>query len=160
MIIGNLALHEGGGGQACIRPDRQCLCRIILKSAGQGDEGAGTVPPGEGSAAPGRRQASLVGHDPDLEDAGRLVLQVVFTVEDAGPGAHHLYVPGQGVTVIAEAVLMGDGAAAHVGDDFHVLVRVRGKPDCGAMISSFHTRRRPQCMRVGSWYWAKEKWCR
>src|SRR5690606_17963082 len=35
-----------------------------------------------------------------------------------------------------------------------------GKPDCGAMMSSFHTRRRPQCMRVGSWYWAKEKWCR
>jgi hypothetical protein len=29
--------------------------------------------------------------------------------------------------VIAEAVLVGDGAAAHVGDDFHVLVRVRGK---------------------------------
>src|SRR5690606_8576103 len=94
---------------------------------GQGDEGAGTVLPGEGSGAPGWRQAPLVGHDPDLEDAGRLVLQVVFTVEDAGPGAHHLHVSGQGAAVIAEAVLVGDGAAAHVGDDFHVLVRVRGK---------------------------------
>ena len=34
-----------------------------------------------------------------------------------------------------------------------------GKPDCGAISSSFQTRTAPQPMRVASWYSAKEKWC-
>src|SRR3569832_986717 len=33
-----------------------------------------------------------------------------------------------------------------------------GKPAPGAILSSFHTRRRPQPMRAGSWYSPKEKW--
>ena len=43
------------------------------------------------------------------------------------PGAHHLHVAGLGAALVAEAVLVGDRALAHVGDDLHVGVRVRRK---------------------------------
>ena len=44
---------------------------------------------------------------------------------DAAAGAHHLHITGHGTALVAQVVLMRDGAFAHIGDDFHVGMRVR-----------------------------------
>jgi hypothetical protein len=67
------------------------------------------------------------GHDPDLEDAGLLILQIIFGVADAGAGGHHLHVAGLGPALVAETILVRDRTFANVGDDLHVRVRVRRK---------------------------------
>ena len=48
-------------------------------------------------------------------------------VADPGAGAHHLHVASFGAPLVAEAVRMGYGALAHIGDDLHVGVGVRRK---------------------------------
>ncbi|MNT19068.1 hypothetical protein D3C72_1543050 [compost metagenome] len=50
---------------------------------------------------------------------------------DAGARAHHLHVAGLGAALVAQVVLVGDGPLADVGDDFHVLVRVRREAGLG-----------------------------
>ncbi len=66
------------------------------------------------------------------------------------PGAHHLDVAGRGAAFVAQRVLVGDGAGADIGDDLHVACGCGGKPDLGAIWSSFHTRIGPQPMLSGS----------
>jgi len=75
--------------------------------------------------------AAFIGQNPDLEQAGFLVLQIVFRVLDAGPGAHNLDVASPGAAHVAQAVLVRDRPGADIGDDFHVLVRVRRKAGLG-----------------------------
>jgi hypothetical protein len=41
--------------------------------------------------------------------------------------AHHLHVAGFGPATMAETVLMRDRALAHIGDDLHVRMGMRGK---------------------------------
>src|SRR6516165_2454078 len=43
---------------------------------------------------------------------------------DARSGTHHLHIAGLGSALVAEAVLVRDGALADIGDDLHVGVRV------------------------------------
>jgi hypothetical protein len=50
----------------------------------------------------------------------------------AGAGAHHLDVAGCSAPGIAKAVLVSDRAFADVGDDLHVLVRVRVESGAGS----------------------------
>jgi len=69
----------------------------------------------------------------------------------AGAGTHHLYVAGVGAALVAEAVLMGDGTLADIGDDFHVGMGMGGKAVFGAISSSFHTRKDPWPILLGSW---------
>src|SRR5690606_34759891 len=71
------------------------------------------------------------GHNPDLEDPRVHGLHVVLAVGDAGTGAHHLHVTGFGTALVAQAVLVGDRAFTHIGDDLHVAVRVRREPAAG-----------------------------
>src|SRR3990167_2431455 len=76
-----------------------------------------------------------IGQDPDLEDAAGDVFAVVFGVLNASAGAHHLHVAGHGAALVAEIVAVADGAAAHVGDDFHVAVRMgRGAAAGGDLV--------------------------
>src|SRR5258708_9260292 len=70
-------------------------------------------------------------YDPDLEDPGRPRLEIVFGVPDARSGSHHLHVACLGTALVAEAVLVRDGALADVGDDFHVGVGMRRKSRVG-----------------------------
>jgi hypothetical protein len=114
------AQHPGVGA------DRQGVA-VFAEAAGQGDEAAGSVSLGKGLGAPGRITAGLVGQDPDLEDPRGLVLEIIFRVPDSPTRAHHLHVPRLGPALVAQTVLMGDGAFADIGDDFHVRMRMRGK---------------------------------
>ena len=82
---------------------------------------------GERHRPPARAAPRPVGLDPDLEQGRLLVLQIIFGVGDAGPGAHHLHVAGAGAALVAHRILVGDRAGADVGDDFHVAVRMRRK---------------------------------
>jgi hypothetical protein len=148
-IFRRFAGLQRGGHDAGIGADRQGVVIIVI-AAGQHHELTGTLTLGEGAGAPARLVAALGGDDPDLEDLGGDVLHIVFAVGDAGARAHHLDVAGLGAALVAQIVLMGDRALADIGDDLHVAVRVRGKPVCGAMMSSFHTRRLPQLVRAGS----------
>src|SRR5262249_57434896 len=73
----------------------------------------------------------VAGGDPDLENPGRTLLQIVLGVANAGAGAHHLHVAGVDPAFISETVLVGDCALADVGDDFHVGVGVGRKARIG-----------------------------
>src|SRR5581483_5906158 len=66
------------------------------------------------------------GKNPDLQEAHPVALRrIVFAVADAGAGAHALRLAGADDGARAGAVLVRDRAVEHVGDDFHVAVRMR-----------------------------------
>ena len=88
----------------------------------------GTVALRERPGVPARLVAAPGRHDPDLEDRRRLGFEIVFRMADAAAGAHHLHVTRLGAALVAEAVLMGDRALPHIGDDLHIFMRVRRKP--------------------------------
>ena len=69
--------------------------------------------------------------DPDLEQSGRYVFAVVFGMNDAGASAHYLDVAGSRAAFVAQTILVGDRAGAHESDDFHVVMRMRGKAGAG-----------------------------
>lgn len=71
--------------------------------------------------------AAAVGNDPDLEYPGVAILLIIFGMPDARARRHHLNVACLGTAFIPQIVPMGDRAFAHIGDDFHILVRVRRK---------------------------------
>lgn len=50
----------------------------------------------------------------------------------AGSGAHHLNVAGTGAALVAHRILVRDRARADIGDDLHVLVRMRRETGIGA----------------------------
>ncbi|MNJ64193.1 hypothetical protein D3C77_601360 [compost metagenome] len=52
-------------------------------------------------------------------------------MDDAAAGTHHLHVASGGTALVAQAVLVGDRSFAHIGDDFHVAVRVRREAAMG-----------------------------
>src|SRR3546814_4297827 len=52
-------------------------------------------------------------------------------MHDPGARRHHLDVAGLGPALVAELVAVGDGAFPHIGDDFHVAVRVRVEAAAG-----------------------------
>src|SRR5262249_38404792 len=98
-----------------------------VEAARENHEAARPVALGKGSGAPRWLAAVAARLDPNLEDAGRFGLAIVLGVPDAAARAHHLHVAGLRASLVAEAVLMGDGAVGHIGDDLHVGVGMRGK---------------------------------
>ena len=48
-----------------------------------------------------------------------------------GTGRHYLYFPSFGDTLISQAVFVGDGSLADIGDDFHIPVGVHGETGSG-----------------------------
>src|SRR4029434_4513258 len=72
-----------------------------------------------------RHQTHLVLDDPNLQEMYGLVLRgIVFTVADSRSRAHPLHVARSDHRARSCAVFMRHGALQHVGDDFHVAVRV------------------------------------
>ncbi|MCY1361285.1 hypothetical protein D9M69_479460 [compost metagenome] len=130
MILGGFAGLEVRGYQPGIGPNAQALIVACL-AAGQGDK-TFAVTFRERLGAPGRRQAGLVRDDPDLENPGRRRFQVVLAVGNPGAGAHDLDVTRFGTTLVAKVVLVGNGAFADIGDDFHVAVRVLRETGAGS----------------------------
>lgn len=104
---------------------------VLLVAAGESDETTVALGLRERFGAPARLVAAAVRDDPDLEDPGGLGFQVVFRMDDAGTGAHHLHVAGLGAALVAQAVLVGDRAFADIGNDLHVAVRVRREAAAG-----------------------------
>src|SRR5690606_22769282 len=123
LVSHGVAGLDGRAEHARFGADRQGV--VALDTRSERDELAVTGFLWERPRAPGRLAAAPLGDDPDLEDPGGLVLEVVFGMLDAGAGRHDLHVAGFGAARIAQAVLVGDRPAAHVGDDLHVAVRVR-----------------------------------
>lgn len=79
-----------------------------------------------------RSNPALPRHDPDLQKVHRVGLGcVVFAVEDATASTHALHVPRLDDGPVAHGVLVRQGTRQHVGDDFHVPVRVGGKSPGG-----------------------------
>src|SRR5262249_49653006 len=107
--------------------------RILIagKAAGERHEAARPIGLGEGLGAPRRLAALLLRLDPDLEDAGRHGLAVIFRVADSGAGTHHLHIASIGAALVAETILMRDRALADIGDDLHVGMGMRGKARVG-----------------------------
>src|SRR5580704_5934025 len=121
-----LARLDGGAEHARLGTDRQCVV-VIGKAARQRDETPGAFGLREWLRAPGWRSAGLAGLDPDLEQARRLVLEIVFGMANAGAGRHHLYIASARPPGVAHGILMRDRAVADIGDDLHVGVRMRRK---------------------------------
>src|SRR6516162_1349410 len=126
-VFGGLARLQRRAENPRIGADRQSVT-VTRVAARQRDKTAGAVAFGERLGAPARGLAAARRQDPDLEDPRRLGLQIVLRVTDTGSGTHHLHVAGFGAAVVTEAVLVGDGTLADIGDDLHVGVRVRRKP--------------------------------
>src|SRR5262249_20138159 len=92
--------------------------------------------------------AWLIGNDPDLEEIGRLILEVVLGMADAAARRHHLDLAGAGATAVAEAVAMADRATADIGDDLHVAMRMRRKAAVRRdMVVVPHSQRAPAVAR-------------
>src|SRR5207247_3918298 len=73
--------------------------------------------------------SDLVRDDPDLQKMHRLRLRrIELAVQDAGTGAHALYVARPDHRAVAEAVLVLEHSVENIGDDFHVIVAVAGEP--------------------------------
>jgi hypothetical protein len=126
-VFRRLAGLQGRARHSRISADRQGVV-VVRPAGGQGHEASGAIGLGKRPRPPGRHAALVGGLDPDLEDPGGRRLEVVFRMADAGTCAHHLDVAGFGPALVAEAVLVADGALADVGDDLHVRVRVRREP--------------------------------
>ena len=114
---------QGRRHQAGIGTDAQAVF-IAFPAAGQGDEPFTALALGEGASTPGRRLSDPLRHDPDLEDPRIDLFQVVLGMGDTGAGTHHLNIASLGTAFVAQVVLVADSAFAHIGDDFHVAVRV------------------------------------
>ena len=71
---------------------------------------------------PAWRTAPRARLDPDLEQRRRVVLAIIFGMLDAGACAHHLDIARAGPSLVAQRILVGNRAAAHISDDFHVAV--------------------------------------
>jgi len=69
--------------------------------------------------------------DPDLEQPDQAGATVDLGVADAAAGTHHLYLSGLGAADVAQRILVGDGAVAHIGDDLHVAVAVQREAGAG-----------------------------
>src|SRR5690606_227821 len=84
LVSHGVAGLDRGAGHARFGADRQSV--VALDTRSERDELAVARFLGERPRAPGGFAAAAVGDDPDLEDPGRLVLEVVFGVLDAGAG--------------------------------------------------------------------------
>src|SRR5689334_9208437 len=81
----------------------------------------------KGLRSPRRLSATSRWQNPNLKDFCHDGFEIVLGVPDSGTCAHHLNVARFGPALVAEAIPMRDRAFAHIGDDFHVGVRVERK---------------------------------
>ena len=80
---------------------------------------------GEFGGVPSRGNALAARPNPDLIDICVFILVIELGVENACAGAHHLNIARCRAAFIARAVLVADGPASHIGDNFHVAMRMR-----------------------------------
>ena len=119
-----LALAQVGGHDTGIRLNRQGIA-VIRVATGEYLEVSLAGCLREGLAAPGGWQTGSIRNDPDLKDPGLRILQVLLAMSNPGTGGHHLHIAGFRAPTVTQAVLVGNGTLAHIGDDLHLPVRVR-----------------------------------
>lgn len=86
----------------------------------------------EGFLGVARFDAFGIGRDPDLEEVRGFGLRGVgFTMAHAAAGGHVLDFAGANDAAVAHGVFVLERAAEDVGNDLHVLVRVRAKAHAG-----------------------------
>ena len=125
-ILGRLSRLQSGGDDLCVRADRQGVgCSGV--AGGEHDELAGAFAPRERPRSPAGFFAGSGRQDPDLENLGRIGLQIIFGMGDPRSRRHHLDVAGNGSPGVAEAVLVADRSLSHIGDYFHVAMRMGRK---------------------------------
>ena len=64
--------------------------------------------------------AGPIWYDPDLEQGGGFILQIIFCMPDTAACAHDLDIASRRASFITQAVLVRDGASADICDDLHV----------------------------------------
>ena len=81
----------------------------------------------ERALLPARSPVAFAWQYPDLEDFAVLVRVVAFRMHHAGARAHDLHVASSRAADVSKVVAVGDGPGPHVGDDFHVAVRMHSE---------------------------------
>jgi hypothetical protein len=70
-----------------------------------------------------------------LKQPTGFITQIKFAMCDASACAHNLYITSLGPASIAQAIFMRDRAFADIGDDFHIVMRMRRKSrSCGNFV--------------------------
>lgn len=77
------------------------------------------------------RQHAFFREDPDLQKAQHRIAQIVFRMGDARSGRRKLHIAAGKRAFVSHAVSVGQLSVNHIGDDFHIAVRVRGKTGIG-----------------------------
>jgi hypothetical protein len=76
-----------------------------------------------------RRDSETVRHNPNLKKMHQRVrVGIELAVFDTAPGTHHLHVAGANHRTGSHRVAMRQCAVEHVGENFHVAMRVCAKP--------------------------------
>ena len=75
----------------------------------------------EAALVPARCKPGFARVDPNLKQRRVDVFQIELGMDDAGSGAHDLYVARDRAAFVAQTVGMGDGAGADIGDDFNIV---------------------------------------
>src|ERR1700686_1808433 len=114
LVLCCLAGLEGCAERSGIRTDPQGP-DIFFLPAGQDDEAARAVLLWKRLGTPPGLLPALGGLNPNLEEPGRLGLEIVFGMSDPGPGAHDLDIAGLGAALVAETVPMRDRALSDIG---------------------------------------------
>src|SRR4029077_9734553 len=127
-MFDRLARREPGSKHAGTSPNGQRI-GIACKAAGKRDKPPGMISLGKGLRPPSRQTSTRIRDNPNLENQSRYGPGVIFGVPDAGAGAHHLDVSRFGLTFVAETIPVGHHPFAHIGDDFHVGMRM-GRKAC------------------------------
>jgi len=106
---------------------QRAIVDILVKSAGQNLQLINTIALRKSFAVPARVSSGRARFDPDLEQTGFVILEILFAVHDTATGAHHLNIACFGPACIAHIIAMGNGALTDIGDDFHILMAVHRK---------------------------------
>ena len=84
----------------------------------------GAIGSREPASLPTRRPSALTREQPNLKQPQRSFAAVVLGMADTRPGAHDLHVSRDRGADVARVVFVRYNTLPHIGDDFHVDVRV------------------------------------
>ena len=114
-----VARFDCGAKDAGVGADGQGVI-IFVKAAGKDLPCARAVTLGEWLCPPTWLAAGPIWYDPDLEQGGGFILQIIFCMADTVACAHDLDIASRRASFITQAVLVRDGASADICDDLHV----------------------------------------
>ena len=105
-----------------------------IRAVGRNDQAQAPALPGGGKVLllVTRRDPQPVGHDPYLQEVHQFLARgIELAVGDAAARAHHLHVAGADHRAGAHRVLVFQRTLQHIGEYFHVPVRMRAEARAG-----------------------------